>query len=340
MDSVVRTGRRMDPVRWPTPAAPQRARRKSSSPPMPPLRLIKLPGPGPEDVVIGHDGCVYTGTADGRIFRIDLMSGGVDPVADTGGRPLGLHAGPDGSLLVCDAYRGLLRWGGTGQSVEVLVDTVGDEPLNFASNVVQDPDDGTIYFTASSSRWTQAEWMGDLLEHSGTGRLLRRSPDGAVDVLLDDLQFANGLAFTPDRESLIIAETAAYRLGRYRLRGPRAGAWERVIDNLPGFPDNIALGSDGLIWVTLASPRNPLLDALLPRPGVLRRLVWRIPDRWKPAPERTAWVIAVDPGGSIVHDLQRDGTDYAMVTGVAEKDGTLILGSLHESAIAVTHVPS
>ncbi|MFE2996248.1 SMP-30/gluconolactonase/LRE family protein [Nocardia sp. NPDC059246] len=340
MDNVLHSGRRMEPVRWSAPTAPQRAKQQLSSPPMPALRRIDLPGEGPEDVVIGADGLVYTGTADGAILRVDITSGVVDQVADTGGRPLGLHAGPDGSLLVCDAYRGLLRWGGLGQTLEVLVDAVDGESLKFASNVVQDPDDGTIYFTASSRRWTEAEWMGDLLEHSGTGRLLRRTPDGRVDVLLDGLQFANGVAFTPDRESLIVAETAAYRLNRYWLRGPRAGARETLVDNLPGFPDNIALGSDGLIWVTLASPRNPLLDALLPYPGVLRKLLWQLPDRWKPAPVHTTWVIAVDLAGSLVHDLQRDGADYAMVTGVAEQQGTLILGSLHESALAVTYVPS
>ncbi|MFC1421130.1 SMP-30/gluconolactonase/LRE family protein [Streptacidiphilus cavernicola] len=329
----------MEPVRWSPPTAPQRAGRSPGSPSADVLRRVELPGHGPEDVVFGADGCVYTGTADGALLRVDIVTGAVDSVANTGGRPLGLHAGPDGSLLVCDAHRGLLRWGGPGRSIEVLVDRIDGELLNFASNVVQDPDDGMIYFTASSRRWPFEQWMGDLLEHSGTGRLLRLSPDGAVDVLLDGLQFANGVAFTPEREALVFAETGAYRLSRYWLRGPKAGTRETLVDNLPGFPDNIALGSDGLIWVALASPRNPLLDALLPRPGVLRRMVWRLPERLKPAPKRTAWVVGVDLHGSIIHDLQTDGTAYAMVTGIAEEAGTLVLGSLDESALAITTVP-
>ncbi|NLE78323.1 MAG: SMP-30/gluconolactonase/LRE family protein [Rhodococcus sp.] len=329
----------MSPVRWTPPVAPDRARQKSSVPALPAVRRIELPGDGPEDVVIDADGFVYCGIADGSVLRVDLRNGAVETVVNTGGRPLGLHAEADGSLLICDAHRGLLRWPGTGNSVEVLVDTVDGEPLKFPSNVVADPEDGTIYFTASSHRWPLEHWKGDLMEHSGTGRLLRRAPDGAVDVLLEGLQFANGVAFTPDRQSLIVAETAGYRLNRYRLRGPGAGTRETLVDNLPGFPDNIALGSDGLIWVTLASPRNPMLDALLPRAGVLRKLLWKLPDRLQPAPERTVWVLGVAPDGSIVHDLQTDGSSYSMVTGVAELDGTLILGSLHESAIAVTHVP-
>lgn len=72
----------------------------------------------------------------------------------------------------------------------------------------------------------------------------------------------------------------------------------------------------------------------------MRQLLWQVPDRLKPRPVRTAWVIAVDPDGTIVHDLQRDGADYAMVTGVAEAHGTLVLGSLDETALAITHLPA
>ncbi|MGW6119095.1 SMP-30/gluconolactonase/LRE family protein [Nocardia sp. NPDC055165] len=305
---------------------------------MPPVRRIELPGAGPEDVVLGADGLVYTGIADGRILRVDIATEGVEVVANTGGRPLGLCAVGDGSLLICDAHRGLLRW--TGTEIEVLVGAVDDGPLNMASNVVGDPRDGTVYFTASSRRWPLELWMGDLLEHSGTGRLFRHSPDGTTATLLDNLQYANGIAFAPDRASLIVAETAAYRLNRYWVRGPKAGTREVLIENLPGFPDNIALGSDGLIWVTLAAPRNSLLDRLLPAPAIARKLLWRVPDRLRPRPARTAWVIAVDHAGTIVHDLQRDGADYAMVTGVAEANGTLVLGSLDESALGLTHLPS
>jgi len=339
MDKAFRSGTRMAPVRWSPPTAPQRARQRPGSLCGDTLRRVELPGAGPEGVVFGADGIVHTGTADGAVLRVDIVTGAVDEVTNTGGRPLGLHAGPDGSLLVCDAHRGLLHWGGPGKPIEVLVDRVDGEPLNFASNVVQDPDDGMIYFTASSRRWPIEQWMGDLIEHSGTGRLLRRSPDGAVDVLLDGLQFANGVAFAPDRRALVFAETGAYRLSRYWLRGPKAGTRETLIDNLPGFPDNITLGSDGLVWVALASPRNQLLDALLPRPALLRRMLWQLPDWLKPAPKRTAWVIGVDLDGSVVHDLQSDGAAYAMVTGVAEQAGTLVLGSLDESALAIIRTP-
>ncbi|WP_280371416.1 SMP-30/gluconolactonase/LRE family protein [Nocardia wallacei] len=177
-------------------------------------------------------------------------------------------------------------------------------------------------------------------EHSGTGRLLRRTPDGQVETLLDGLQFANGVVLAPDGSCVLVAETAAYQVTRYRLTGEQAGTTDELVQNLPGFPDNMGLGSDGLVWVTLVSPRNPLLDKLLPLPGVLRKAVWAIPAGLQPKPARTAWVQAFDFTGALVHDLQRAGDEYAMVTGVAERDGTLYLGSLTEPAIAVTEVPA
>ncbi|MFE6924530.1 SMP-30/gluconolactonase/LRE family protein [Nocardia sp. NPDC057663] len=154
----------MEPVRWSPPTATPRAGTRQSSPPMPAVRRVELPGAGPEDVVFGADGLVYTGIDDGRILRVDLLSGAVETVLNTGGRPLGLCAGSDGSLLICDAHRGLLRWPGTGTEADVLVDAIEGVPLNMASNVVRDPGDGTVYFTASSRRWPLDQWMGDLDE--------------------------------------------------------------------------------------------------------------------------------------------------------------------------------
>ncbi|WP_238847391.1 SMP-30/gluconolactonase/LRE family protein [Nocardia arthritidis] len=141
------------------------------------------------------DGQVIAGLADGSVLRIDPSDGTVTTIADTGGRPLGLHADPDGSVLICDAARGLLELHPDG-SIEVLVDEIDGAPLPFVSNVVRDTD-GTIYFSASTTRYSLAEYMGDLLEHSETGRLFRRDPSGKVQTLLDGLKFANGVVLSP-----------------------------------------------------------------------------------------------------------------------------------------------
>ncbi|MFJ4650213.1 SMP-30/gluconolactonase/LRE family protein [Nocardia sp. NPDC088792] len=328
----------MQPRRWTPPKATARARETRSVPPLPPVRLLELPGRGPEDVVLAPDGRVLTGLENGAILAVDPETGAVEQIAHTKGRPLGLHAEPDGAVLICDFGGGLLRLDKPGGQLEVLVSEVEGKPLNFPSNVVADTD-GTIYFSESTRNWPLQQYMGDMLEHSGTGRLMRRNPGGSVEILIDGLDFGNGIVLAPDRSCVLVAETGGYSIRRHWLTGPQAGTTDYFAENLAAFPDNMGLGSDGLVWVAMVAPRNPLLDTLLPLPGILRQLVWAIPEALQPKPARTVWIMAYGFDGRLVHDLQHEGTDYGMVTGVAEQNGTLYLGSLSETAIAVVQVP-
>jgi sugar lactone lactonase YvrE len=147
-----------------------------------------LPGAASEDVVLAPDGRVLD---DGSILSIDSADGDVRCLANTGG-----SACRRGWLvLICDSIRGLLRMDPAG-GIEVLVDRINGEPLPFASNVVRD-DDGAIYFSSSTRHYSFDTWMGDILEHSGTGSLFRRDPSGRIETLVDGLQFANGVVLSP-----------------------------------------------------------------------------------------------------------------------------------------------
>jgi sugar lactone lactonase YvrE len=323
----------ISPVVWTPPPAPARARQPRSATPLPPLRVLDVLGRGPEDVLVDESGRVLTGVADGRLLRLAPDGRQVEVLADTGGRPLGLEWLPDGGVLVCDARRGLLRADPTSGAVEELVTEVDGQPLVFCNNAAVAPD-GTIYFSESSRRLGIDHWKGDLLEHGGTGRLLRRGLADEVTVLLDGLHFANGVALAPDGSFVVVAETAAYRLTRLWITGPRAGERDVLADNLPGFPDNIATGTDGLIWVAMGSPRDRTLDRLLPRNPLLRKAVWAMPDRLQPRPRHTVWVYAFSPDGEVVHDLQAPGERFGFVTGVRERHGTVHLGSLTGDCVA------
>jgi sugar lactone lactonase YvrE len=305
----------------------------------PPVGRLELPGAGPEDIVVDQDGRLLVGVADGRILRVARDGRLIERIADTGGRPLGLEALPGGGLLICDESRGLLHLAAGSSVPEVLVDRIDGKQLTFCSNVVASSD-GTIYFTVSSQRYRLAEYRLDLIEHSGTGLLVRRSPDGTVQVLLDNLQFANGLALSDDESFLLFAETAGYSLSRYDLSGATQGRRTVLARNLPGFPDNLSRGTGGITWVTLASPRDPVLDLLLRRAPLLRRVLGRIPEKWPPGPKRTSWVLGIDDHGRIAADLQAPGENYSFVTGVVEVDGVLYLGSLLERAIGVLPLPA
>jgi sugar lactone lactonase YvrE len=305
---------------------------------MPAPRLLPIGGDGPEDALLDDRGRVLTGLADGRIQRLDPDTAAVTTVTRTGGRPLGLEWLPDGRLLVCDAERGLLAVDLTGVSGEPEVLIPAGPALSLANNAAVAAA-GTAYLSDSSRRFPLGRYLDDLYEHSGTGRLLRRDPDGAVQVLLDGLQFANGVALAPDESFVLVAETGGYQVLRYWLTGPGAGDHE-VFAELPGFPDNLSTAADGLFWVALPTPRDWRMDLLHRSPGRLRSLLAAVPPRLQPPPTRTTWVLALDADGRVVHDLQDSTPGFFMATGVRADAGSLYLGSLVGSSIAQLPLPA
>ena len=299
------------------------------------LTVVPVPGPGAEDVLIGHDGTAYTGTADGAIWAVSPDGADIHRVANTGGRPLGLEWLPEGRILVCDAHRGLLTVALADGAVEVITDSVAGERMRFCNNAAV-TDDGTIWFTDSSTRWGIEEWKSDLIEDTRSGRLLRLAHgEREPEVVLDGLCFANGVAKAPDSSFVVVAETGTRALRRHWITGEHAGTTGDFVTDLPAHPDNIALGSDGLIWVTYASPTDPALTFLQTKAKPwLRTAVLHAPDSLKPRPKRTARVAAYDLEGTVVHDISCDATNWHMATGVREHDGRVWLGSLVEPALA------
>lgn len=304
--------------------------------------VIPVPGNGAEDVVVAtsgaDEGAVFTGTEDGSIFRIGHDGQKVDRVANTGGRPLGLEFAPDGRLLVCDAHRGLLWVDPAAGTVELVTDSLGGARMRFCNNAAI-AGDGTVWFSDSSTRYGVEQWKDDFVQNTRTGRLARLGTDGMVEVVLDGLAFANGVALSKDEDFVCVAETAGRTVVRRWLTGNRKGMRDLLCQNLPGYPDNIARGSDGLIWVTLASPVDPLVERLQTGPMALRKVVTKIPAGLQPKPKQTVRVQAYDSDGTLVHDVDvrpaEYGAAYHMVTGVREHDGRVWMGSLHEPAVAV-----
>jgi len=300
--------------------------------------VIPVPADGAEDVVVGtsgrDEGAVFTGTADGGIFRVSHDGSHIDRVAHTGGRPLGLELDPDGRLLVCDAHRGLLKVDTASGAVEAVTDSVRGTRMVFCNNAAVAAD-GTVWFSDSSTKYGIERWKDDFVQNTRTGRLLRLVPGGEPEVVVDELAFANGVALSRDEDFVCVAETGARTVVRRWLTGDRAGMRDLLCQDLPGYPDNISRGSDGLIWVTIASPKDPVVERLQTAPLPVRRAVTRVPERLQPKPQRTVRVQAYDDRGRLVHDHDVETSQFHMVTGVREHDGRVWMGSLHEPAIAV-----
>jgi sugar lactone lactonase YvrE len=322
---------RIEPVRWTPPPVPPSRQAKELV-----VEVVAVPGDGPEDTLIDEDGSVLTGLRDGRILRVSADGLTITTLADTGGRPLGLEWLADGKVLICDANRGLLTMDRDGR-VTTLLGEVDGQPLRFCNNA-DVADDGTIYFTNSSTRFGVEEWMADLLEHSSTGSVYRLRPDGDVAQLATGRPFPNGVALSGDQQTLFFAETAGY--GLFKLDLTTDAAVPELVAPIPGLPDNISRGSDGLIWVAIGSPRNTVLDVLLPKAPVFRKLVWNLPHALKPKPADIIEIQAYDDAGTLVHDLRGTHPQFHMPTGVRERDGKVWLSSLGTTSIAHFATPT
>jgi strictosidine synthase len=298
-------------------------------------------GRGPEDVVLDRRGRAYAGLEDGRIVRFDRPGRPPVTVTTTGGRPLGLEFDPEGRLVVCDARRGLLRVDLAAPAPEpaVLADAFEGRRLAFTNNAAVAAD-GTIYFSESSSHNGIDHYRDELLEHRPNGSLFAFDPRSRrLERLLDGLYFANGVALAADESFLLVAETGRYRLLRLWLRGARRGTRDVLVDNLPGFPDNLSAAPDGTFWVALPTVRNRALDALLPHPFA-RAAVARLPERLQPQPERYGLVLNVDAGGTVVRALHDPTGRVADVTGAREHEGWLYFGSLTEPHVGRARLAS
>lgn len=292
--------------------------------------LWQVQGVGPEDVIVTQDGSAIVGLDDGRIVKVS-EDGDVVEVANVGGRPLGLEWIDDEAIVVCNSDLGLQRVTLSGE-VTVLADRFEDQQILLTNNATV-ASKGTIYFSDSSTRWPFADYVTDLLEGQATGRVFALSTDGSLSLVTEGLRFANGVALDANEESIFIAETGAYRVHRHWLSGELKGRTQIFLDNLAGFPDNLTF-SNGILWVSLPSPRQALVDLILPRPMLLRA-VNALPDVLKPKPVRHGIILGYNEDGDLVHNLQDRSGRVAITTSARVHDGRLFIGSYMEPHIAV-----
>lgn len=304
-----------------------------------PVRVLPVPAHGAEDVVVADNGLVYTGTEDGSVFAVRPDGGGTTLIGTTGGRPLGIELLGDDRLLIADAHHGLLAMSLATGELETLVDAVEGRPLVFCNNAAV-ARNGDVWFSDSSTVFGIEKWKNDLVQDTRTGRLLCLRSGGSLETHLDGLAFANGVALAADESYVAVAETAARTVVRLWLTGDRAGERDLLCVDLPGYPDNIARGSDGLIWVSIASPVDPLVERIQRGPRALRKIVTAVPEALQPKPKRTLRAMAFDDAGTCVHDVVGEVEGFHVVTGVREHAGELWLGSLYEPAVAVISLGS
>lgn len=290
-----------------------------------------------EDVAIDQQGRLYGSSENGSIIRFDGRKEAPEVLANTGGRPLGMHFDFLGNLLVADGQKGLLSINPKGE-IHTLTTEHDGLPYGMTDDV-EVGRDGKIYFSDASYKFTFHDYKMDLLEHRPNGRLLEYDPESETTrLLLDDLYFANGIAVAPDQSFVLVVETGAYRVRRYWLKGTRIGQNDVFIQNLPGFPDGISKGTNGIFWLTLVSPRDPKLDKLMKKP-FYRKIIARLPDGLQPKPQRYGFVLGINERAQVIYNLQDPNGKFAQITSAQEFEGQLYFGSLSENGIGTIQRP-
>jgi ribose transport system permease protein len=311
------------------------------------LRDVALIGLGrieaPEDVILDRHDNLYAGSRHGDVIRFlapDYET--MEVFAHIGGQPLGMAFDRKDNLYICIGGMGLYRIAPDG-AVEKATDetnrslrSVNDDSRLRLADDLDITDNGLIFFSEATTRYEMDEWPIDGLEGRGNGRIICYDTNtGRTHTAIRGLKFPNGICVASDGQSILFAETFGCSVKRYWFDGPKKGAIEVVMDNLPGYPDNINLASDGNYWLALVGMRSPSLDLAWKMPGFRTRMAKRVPvDEWLFPNINTGCVVKFNEKGEILDSFwDLKGVNHPMITSMREHRGYLYLGGIANNRI-------
>jgi sugar lactone lactonase YvrE len=265
---------------------------------------------GPEDIVFDSAGNLYCGVhrkendfSDGRILKID-SNGKVEVYLNTGSWVAGLHFDSNGNLIALSHKQGLISI-----SPQKIVTVLASKDENgnpfLIPNGLDIASDGKIYFsnTSEKSAYTIKYGRKIILEMRLLGGLYCYDPQTKkITTLINGTYFGNGVVLSKDESFVLMTETGKYRILRYWLKGEKAGQADTFIENLPGFPNGIAIREDGSYWLGFSTKRNDQLDKIHNKPGI-KKFVYALPNFLQPKPEKFGMVLHISQDGKILSAL-------------------------------------
>lgn len=187
-----------------------------------------------------HDGRLWVcNWGTGEIIAVNAHGGSEVMLTVSAVLPYSIDWLPDGRLLVVSGREGLLLRQDADGSLVTHADLGGLSKSPWNEIVVDGR--GNIYVNGGGP----APAAG---QHFGPGTIVLVTPDGAIRQVADTIAFANGMALTPDNETLIIAESHASRLTAFDVAADGSLSNRRIWAELDGYPDGICLDADGAVW--------------------------------------------------------------------------------------------
>lgn len=203
-------------------------------------------------VWFGDAGCLlFSDIPNNRILRF-TPGVGISTYREPSNYSNGHTRDRQGRLVSCE--HGLRRvtrteWDGR---ITVIADRYDGKPLNSPNDVVVQSD-GSIWFT-DPHYGIGTNYEGFTAPQELPCNVYRVDPDGSIEAVLTDFNCPNGLAFSPDEQTLYVADTGRmFQSDPQHIRTfsmasgrPKGGAVFHVVS--PGCADGIRCDSDGNLW--------------------------------------------------------------------------------------------
>ena len=209
------------------------------------------------------DGLLFSDIPNNRVVRWRRLAEGPELTTYATGPSNGLTVDRERRVVAAEhGGRRVVRIADDGART-VLAERFEGKRLNSPNDVVV-KSDASIYFTdppyavqkatpgvARPQGWWKAAIPGKELGFQGVYRL---TPDGALELLVDDFALPNGLAFSPDESVLYIDDSAQKHIRAFDVRADGGLAKSRIVldmaSNDPGVPDGLKVDLQGNIFST------------------------------------------------------------------------------------------
>ena len=179
----------------------------------------------------------WTDIPNGRLFRWDPHLGQHSAVYQ-GEQVGGFTVQADGALLLFKANCAVSLWR-AGVETTIIAGIPNERSSRF-NDVIADPV-GRVF-------------AGTMPGDGFPSRLYRIDTDGTVTQVLDDLELANGMGFTPDRTHFYFTDSRACRIYRFdydQVTGDltHQQLFAEVTDReVEGAPDGLTVDAEGGVW--------------------------------------------------------------------------------------------
>ncbi len=190
---------------------------------------------------------------DGSLWTVELQGGCLVRLMDgqlfrhhVSGSPNGIAIDEQGRIWFCDAEKNAIRrFDPLTQQVEKIIGEVDGEELNKPNDLAFDADGNLVFTCPGNSR------------QDPSGYVCVLEKNGKVKKITTDKYFPNGLAFSADGKTLVIAETYRNRLWKGKWNASKcewvqSAVWcDTETVNGPGGPDGMAFAENGDLYVAV-----------------------------------------------------------------------------------------